>query len=59
MSNIANISNQIAKLSRQLTDARANGDAELAEQLEDALNDLEDALSDAEEDARGTGYGWS
>ncbi len=59
MSNIANLSRQIAKLSTQLADARAKGDIELAEQLEDELNDLEDQLEDEEEANRDSGYGWS
>lgn len=41
---IANISSQIAKLSRQLTQARADGDIELAEDLEDQIETLEDEL---------------
>ncbi len=59
MSNIANLSRQIAKLSTQLADARAKGDIELTEQLEDELNDLEDQLEDEEEANRDSGYGWS
>lgn len=59
MSNIANISRQIAKLSAQLTDAKAKGDINLAEQLEDELNDLEDQLEEEEEATRDGGFGWS
>lgn len=58
MSNISNISRQIAKLSDQLADARSQGNIPLAEQLEDELNDLEDELEDAEEAGRGN-YNWS
>jgi hypothetical protein len=59
MSNIANLSRQIANLSLQLTNARANSDDELAEQLSYELNDLEDQLEEAEEATRDGGYGWS
>lgn len=58
MSNIANLSNQIAKLSTELTAARARGDIELSEEIEDELNDLEDQLAEEEEITREGGHGW-
>lgn len=59
MSNIANISRQIAKLSDQLADARANGDYDLADDLEDQINDLEDQLEEAEDNLNGGPRGWN
>lgn len=58
MSNIANLTSRIAKLSSQLAAARADGDIELADELEDELNDLEDALEDETERQRDGGSGW-
>lgn len=59
MSIIVNLTRQIAKLSVQLAAARADGDIDLAESLEDELNDLEDELERAEEDSRDENFGWS
>lgn len=58
MYNISNITSQIAKLSRQLTQARHDGDVDEIEYLEDELAELEDQLADASDDANDHSTSW-
>ncbi len=57
MQNIGKLTAQIAQKSRELAQARHDGDVELAERLEDELFELEEDLEAASE---GDGpHGWA
>lgn len=62
MSNIANLSSRIAKLSAQLTEANSRPktpeNQQLVEDLEDEIFQLEEELEDATDAERDGGYGW-
>ena len=59
MSNIANLTQELAKKSRELVSAQNAGVKELAEQLSAEINDIEDEIDRAEQNSRDGGYGWS
>ena len=58
MSNIQNLSSRIAKLSRELTQARHDADEDLIADIEDELFELEEQLADATESENDHSTGW-
>jgi hypothetical protein len=44
MSNLNNLQARLVTLSKQLTQARADGDVELVEDIEDTIADVEDEI---------------